>query len=67
MKEDTLKIEGLYCDHCTALVKRSLEITAGVESADVTLKSAKVVYDEDLASRKALEEAITRFGYKITD
>ena len=67
MKEDTLKIEGLHCGHCTALVKRSLEITRGVESVDVTLKSAKVVYDEDLASRQTLEEAITRFGYKVTD
>ena len=66
MKEDTLKIEGLHCGHCTALVKRSLEITKGVESAEVTLKSVKVAYDENLASRENLEAAITRFGYKVT-
>ena len=67
MKDETLSIEGLNCGHCTGLIKNSLELVKGVESAEVTLKSARVRYDEELATREALEAAVTRFGYKVTD
>ncbi len=67
MKDETLSIEGLHCGHCTGLIKNSLELVKGVESAEVTLKSARVRYDEELATREALEAAVTRFGYKVTD
>ncbi len=66
MKDETLRMEGLYCGHCTALIKNSLELVKGVESADVTLKSARVRYDEELATRSEIVAAITRFGYKVT-
>ncbi len=67
MKDETLKLEGLHCGHCTGLIKNSLELVKGVELAEVTLKSARVRYDEELATREALEAAVTRFGYKVTD
>lgn len=67
LKDETLRMEGLHCGHCTALVKNSVELVKGVESADVTLKSVRVRYDEEIATRVDIETAITRFGYKITD
>jgi copper chaperone CopZ len=67
MKDETLRIEGLHCDHCTALVKRSIEITKGVDKVDVTLKSVCVSYDESKTRREDIVSAITRFGYKVLD
>ncbi len=67
MRTETFNIEGMNCGHCTAMVKKSLEILRGVHSADVTLGSATVVYDEQQNTRGDLAVAITRFGYKVLD
>ncbi len=65
MKVDTLRIDGMHCGHCTGMVKKSIEMLRGVESADVSLGMATVVYNEDVNSRDDIEAAVTRFGYKI--
>ncbi len=67
MKDETLKLEGLHCGHCTGMIKNSLELVKGVKRAEVTLKSARVRYDEEIATRSEIEAAVTRFGYKVTD
>ena len=67
MKEETLKIDGMHCGHCSAMVKKSLEMVDGVESAEVDINVARVKYDEDSATHEDLEEAVKRFGYKVLD
>ncbi len=67
MKDETLRMDGLHCGHCTALVKNSVELVKGVESALVTLKSVRVRYDEEIATREDIVAAVTRFGYKVTN
>lgn len=66
MKVETLRIEGMHCGHCAAMVKKSLEMLNGVKNADVSLGKATVIYDEELNDRDDLEGAVTRFGYKIS-
>ncbi len=66
MKVETLSIEGMYCGHCAAMVKKSLEMLNGVKNADVSLGKATVIYDEELNDRNDLEGAVTRFGYKVS-
>ncbi len=65
MKVETLNIDGMRCGHCTDLVKNSLSIVEGVSETDVSVGKVIVTYDEDVATREAIENAITRFGYKI--
>lgn len=67
MKEDTLKIDGMHCGHCSSIVRKSLEMVEGVESAEVEIGSARVRYDGEKATREDLEEAVKRFGYKVLD
>jgi copper chaperone CopZ len=67
MKTETLNIEGMTCGHCTAMVKKSLEMVRGVSAAEVSIGSATVSYEDATATRKELEAAVTRFGYKIRD
>jgi copper chaperone CopZ len=65
MKTETLSIDGMSCGHCTAMVKKSLEMVQGVSFADVQIGSATVSYDEAVATKAELEAAVTRFGYRI--
>lgn len=67
MKNETLKLKGLHCAHCTAMVKKSLEMVEGVESANVNTDCANVTYNDSIAAREQLEAAITRFGYEVSD
>jgi copper chaperone len=67
MKVETLNIEGMHCGHCTDLIKNSLSIVKGISETDVSLGKVTITYDEDVASREVIEDAITRFGYKIRD
>lgn len=60
MKE-TVKIEGMMCNHCEMTVKKALEALDGVEKADVShtkgtavLTLDKAVADEDI--KKAIED-----------
>jgi copper chaperone CopZ len=67
MKTEKLSIEGMYCGHCAALIKKSISIVNGVEDAEVGPGSATVVYDESITDREIIEKAVTRFGYKVKD
>jgi copper chaperone CopZ len=67
MRTETLGIDGMSCGHCTAMVKKSLEMVQGVSFADVQVGAATVSYDDMLATREDLEAAVTRFGYKGRD
>lgn len=60
MKE-TVKIEGMMCNHCEMTVKKALEALDGVEKADVShtkgtavLTLDKAVADGDI--KKAIED-----------
>ena len=62
----TIKIEGMMCPHCEARVKKAIEETVGVISAEVshTLGSATVVAEGEEVFA-ALRTAIEAQGYKV--
>ena len=61
-----LNIEGMSCAHCVKHVKEGLESTAGVKSAEVSLKDKTVIVEHgdevDLAMLKA---AVEEAGYEV--
>jgi copper chaperone CopZ len=46
-------------------VKKAIENIKGVNSSEVSIGSAKVVYDESKIDKGAIEKAIRDAGYKI--
>ena len=66
MAEVTLIIEGMSCQHCVGSVKKAIDSVDGVSSSDVSLGSAKVVYDESKTSSDVIAQAVTKAGYRIT-
>jgi Cu+-exporting ATPase len=61
-------IEGMTCDSCAADIKETLEETAGVREADVTLKrkTAIVEFDEQTVQQSTIIKKIQDLGYKAS-
>lgn len=61
-----LRVEGMTCEHCAAVVERSLLHTTGVRSAVVDLKHHRAVvqYDGQLATPNTIVSAIQEAGYE---
>ena len=64
MKTETVKVEGMMCQHCEMRVKNALEALDGVESAEVShdTGTAKLSLSADVAE-DALKKAVTDAGY----
>lgn len=61
-------IEGMHCESCAALIKETLEDTAGVRHADVTFggKTAVVSFDENTVQTTTIIKKIQDLGYRAT-
>jgi copper chaperone CopZ len=66
MKEVSIKVDGMSCQHCVMRVKNAIDGVEGVHSSDVSIGSAKVVFDETKTDRESIERAIQSVGYKIS-
>lgn len=65
MSEITLTVEGMSCQHCVMSVKKAVDGVEGVNSADVSVGSAKVVYDDSKTNRDIIVKAVQDAGYKV--
>lgn len=68
MTKAEFHIDGMHCESCAALIKETLEETAGVRSADVTFggKTAVVNFDENTVQPTTLVKKIQDLGYQAT-
>jgi len=65
MKEITINIEGMSCQHCVMRVKKAIEGLAGISGLSVEVGSAKVTFDEAKIQQSDIENAVVKGGYKI--
>lgn len=65
MKEYLIRIDGMSCHHCVMAVRKKLATLSGVEVKDVTIGSARVVYDESRVSAEDLRSAVEEAGYSV--
>ncbi len=61
----TLKIEGMMCPHCEANVKNTLDMIAGVISAEVSHKDGTAVVEVSDVADDVLRKAVEDKGYKV--
>lgn len=67
MKEKTIHIEGMHCNHCTSSVEKALSALPGVEVVEVSLdKKAAVVKAEDFVTDDMLRETVKGAGFTAT-
>jgi len=65
MKEITLNIGGMSCQHCVKRVEKALAAFAGISKADVTVGKAVVSFDESRTAEAEIKQAIEKAGYTI--
>lgn len=65
MAQARLQMEGMSCMHCVKRVKQALDALEGVSDSDVQVNEATVTYDESKISKKDLEAAVQKAGYKV--
>jgi len=67
MTKETLKIQGMTCNHCVMRVAKALKAVSGVQDAQVDLQKAEaaVTYDESKVTREKLSFAVVEAGYKV--
>ena len=65
MKEITINIEGMSCQHCVMRVKKAIEGLAGISGLSVEVGCAKVTFDEAKIQQSDIENAVVKAGYKI--
>ena len=65
MQTESLKVSGMRCGSCSRSVVKALKAVAGVSDVSVSLSAgvATVEYDDLLASRGQLKEAVENAGY----
>jgi copper chaperone len=67
MAKETLKIQGMTCNHCVMRVAKALKSVPGVQDAQVDLNKAEaiVTYEEGKVTRDKLGSAVVEAGYKV--
>lgn len=67
LKELTLEITGMSCEHCSQTVEKALNNRVGVESAEVNLnkEEAYVKYNSDQVTLEDLIEEVEESGYGV--
>ncbi len=64
MIEKSIKINGMSCNHCVMAVKKELS-KLSLDSAEVTIGNAKILFDETKATESQIEEAIKEAGFEV--
>ena len=64
--QETIKVEGMSCEHCEMRVKKAIEAVEGVRKVEVNLrnKNAVVEYDERKANLEKIKAAVKDAGYE---
>ncbi len=65
MKEQ-LKISGMNCQHCVMAVKKELS-KLNLISSEVNIGEAIVEYDETLANKEQIKQAISAAGFELIE
>lgn len=62
----SLKVEGMTCQHCCTTVKKAVEKTKGVSSAEVNLKNKTIIVTHDESTDiDEIKNAIEDQGFDI--
>ena len=60
---ETLKINGMSCNHCTSSVQKALESIPGLSKIAVNLEEGKATFENNGASREDIRTAISKIGF----
>lgn len=65
MKEATLQVSGMSCQHCVNAVEGALNEIGAKGKVNLSAKTVDVTYDESKLTLAAVKEAIEEQGYDV--
>jgi len=65
MKNVTLTVEGMSCNHCVMSIEGALKELGASGKVHLASKSVDVVYDEAALTLDVIKEAIEEQGYDV--
>lgn len=67
LDEQTIKVEGMSCNHCKESVEKALRALPGVMSAEVHLASntVQVKFDHHKSSLQEIKDAVENIGFTV--
>ncbi|EJL43628.1 copper chaperone CopZ [Brevibacillus agri] len=65
MKNVTLNVEGMSCNHCVNAVEKTLKELGAEGKVNLAAKTVEVSYNESTLTLEAIKEAIEEQGYDV--
>jgi Cu2+-exporting ATPase/Cu+-exporting ATPase len=68
MKKTTFSVAGMHCASCATIITKSLQKVDGIAEVQVNYatETASVSYEQPLAPVAAMNEAVTKYGYRLS-
>lgn len=63
-KMESLKINGMSCEHCVGSVKKALEEVPGLSGVTVDLAANEAKFVNTGVDREVIKNAITKIGFE---
>lgn len=69
MRKESIKIEGMTCNHCQMRVEKALKAIDGVHDTKVSLQDgcADVSYDPDIVTIDSIKATVAKIGFKVSN
>jgi copper chaperone len=61
---ESLKINGMSCQHCVSSVKKALENIPGLSQVNVNLDAAEATFENEDVEREKIRAAISKIGFE---
>jgi len=67
MRQESLKVEGMTCQHCVQTITEALKNLNGLNTVHVDLdkKEVSVEYDENETSQQEISDKIVEVGFEL--
>ena len=65
--KNTLRVEGMSCNHCKMRVEKAVSEVDGVKDAQVSLEDKKVEFEADPSLISQVKDVIKEVGYEVVE
>ena len=67
MQQETIKVEGMTCQHCVEIITDALNNVTGLNTVDVDLvkKEVSVKFNENETKLKKISDKIIEVGFEL--
>jgi len=62
---ETLKINGMSCDHCTSSVTKTLEEIPGLSQVSVNLDKGEATFNNNGVTIEDIRAAVSKIGFEV--